>query len=90
VVFPAVPALAERLARAGFAVVSVGSDAPDALATVVAALRDGKLGFRATAIGLIGSATADVATPLGLPWYALADGPDAGDAAVRWCAQLAC
>ncbi len=95
--FPAVPALAERLARAGFAVISFDGDAPDGLETVVAALNRGELGFMATAIGLLGSGTGGaaaaqaVAAQAGVPWLAVSDAPDAADAAVRWCsAQLAC
>ena len=87
------PALAERLARAGFAVISLDGDASDGLTTVVAALRRSELGFKATAIGLLGSGTAGaaaaraVAPQAGVPWLAVADAPDAADAAVRWCGE---
>ncbi len=97
VLIPAAPVLAERLARAGFAVISLDRDAPDDLAPVLAALGRGELGFRATAVGVLGWGTAGAAaaqaaaTAARVPWLALADSPDAGDAAVRWCsAQLAC
>lgn len=97
VLHPVVPALAERLARAGFAVISLDGDTPDDLATVLAAVGRGELGFRATAVGILcwgtgGSAAAEAAaTASGVPWLALADEADAGDAAVRWCsAHLAC
>jgi ribosomal protein S12 methylthiotransferase accessory factor YcaO len=96
-VSPAVPALAERLARAGFAVISFDGDAPDGLAIVVAALARGELAFKATAIGLLGSGTAGaaaaeaVATGAEVSWLALSDAPDAADQAVRWCGEhLAC
>jgi hypothetical protein len=86
VLAPAVPALAARLARAGFAVISLAADGLESLATVVAALRGGELGFKATAIGILGSGTA-VATQLGVPWLAVSDAPDAADQAVRWCGE---
>jgi len=88
-----VPALAERLARAGFAVVSLDGDASDGIASVVLALGRGELGFTATAIGIIGAGAAAqaAAARAGVPWVALSDTPDAGDAAVRWCsAHLVC
>jgi ribosomal protein S12 methylthiotransferase accessory factor YcaO len=97
VVFPAVPALAERLARAGFAVISFDGEPSDGLAIVVAALARGELAFTATAIGLLGSGTAgaaaaeQVATQAGVSWLAVSDAPDAADQAVRWCGlHLAC
>jgi hypothetical protein len=88
-----VPALAERLARAGFAVASVDGDAADDIATVVLALSRGGLGFTATAIGIIGAGAAAqaAAARAGVPWVALSDTPDAGDTAVQWCsAHLVC
>jgi hypothetical protein len=88
-----VPALAARLARAGFAVVSLDGDASDGIESVVAALGRGELGFTGTAIGIIGAGAAAqaAAARAGVPWVALSDTPDAGDAAVRWCsAHLVC
>lgn len=86
-------ALAERLARAGFAVVSLDGDASEGIESVVRALGRGELGFTATAIGMLGSATAGaaaaqtVATRAGVPWLAVSDAPDGVDAAVRWCGE---
>jgi hypothetical protein len=84
-VFPAVPALAERLARAGFAVISFDGEPSDALAIVVAALKRGELGFKATAVGVIGGTPPGA---VGVPWLEYRNDPDA---AVRWCGEhLAC
>ncbi len=88
-----VPALAERLARAGFAVVSLDGDASDGIASVLAALGRGELGFTATVIGMLGSGTAGaaavqtLATVAGVPWFAVPDAPDGAAAAVRWCGE---
>jgi len=80
---PPLPDLAARLARAGYAVVSV--PAADRLADVLAALAQGTLGFDASAVGVIGGTAATVA---GVPWLEYRDDRDA---AVRWCAEhLAC
>jgi len=80
---PPRPDLAARLARAGFAVVSV--HAADRAAEVLAALAQGTLGFEASGVGVIGRTAATVA---GVPWLVYRDDPDA---AVRWCAEhLAC
>lgn len=77
------PDLAARLARAGYAVVSV--PAVDRVAEVLAALGRGTLGFEASAVGVIAAAAAGGG---GVPWLVYRDDPDA---AVRWCAeQLAC
>jgi hypothetical protein len=64
------PALAERLARAGFAVVSLPGDAPDDLALLLEALRRGDLGFKPAGIGVLPAELASDAT---------------ADGAVRWC-----
>jgi hypothetical protein len=83
VLCPPLPDLAGRLARAGYAVVSVA--AVDRAAEVLAALARGALGFEATAVAVIGAAAASSA---GVPWLVYRDDPDA---AVRWCAeQLPC
>jgi len=80
---PPLPDLASRLARAGYAVVSV--HAADRMAEVLAALAQGTLGFEARAVGVIAATTATVA---GVPWLRYQDDPDA---AVRWCGEhLAC
>ena len=80
---PPLPDLAARLARAGYAVVSVHS--ADRVADVLAALAQGTLGVEASAVGVIGGTAATVA---GVPWLEYRDDPDA---AVRWCAEhLAC
>ncbi len=79
---PPLPDLAARLARAGYAVVSV--HAADRVAEVLAALAQGTLGFEASAVGVIGG----TATVAAVPWLVYRDDPDA---AVRWCAEhLAC
>jgi hypothetical protein len=97
VLVAAAPALGERLARAGFAVISLDGDASDGLAAVVATLGRGELGFKATAIGMLASGAAGaaaaqaVAARAGVPWLAVSDAPDAADQAVRWCtAHLTC
>lgn len=80
---PPFPDLAARLARAGYAVVSV--HAADQVTDVLAALAQGALGFQTSAVGVIG-ATPPVA--VAVPWLEYSNDPDA---AVRWCAeQLAC
>ena len=64
---------------------SLDGDASAGLESVVAALRRGELGFKATAVGVIGGTAARIA---GVPWLVYRDDPDA---AVRWCAEhLAC
>lgn len=78
------PDFAARLARAGYAVVSVPGT--DRVSDVLAALARGALGFDASAVGVIAGAAA--ARGAGVPWLVYRDDPDA---AVRWCAeQLAC
>ena len=80
---PPLPDLAARLARAGYAVVSV--PAADRVAAVLAALAQGTLGFEPSAVAVIGAAAATVAAVPGLVYR------DDPDAAVRWCAEhLAC
>lgn len=75
--------LAVRLARAGYAVVSV--HAADGVAEVLAALAQGRLGFEASAVGVIAATAASAA---GVPWLVYGGDPEA---AVRWCAEhLAC
>ena len=75
--------LAARLARAGYAVVSVPG--ADRVSDVLAALARGALGLDASAVGVIAGAAAGSA---GVPWLVYRDDPDA---AVRWCAErLAC
>jgi len=80
---PPLPDLAARLARAGYAVVSVHG--ADRVAVVLAAMAQGTLGFEASAVGVIAATAATVA---GVPWLRYQDDPDA---AVRWCGEhLAC
>jgi len=83
VLCPPLPDLAPRLARAGYAVVSL--HAADRVAEVLAALAQGTLGFEASAVGVI---AATAATAAGVPWLLYQNDLDA---AVRWCGEhLAC
>jgi hypothetical protein len=80
---PPLPDLAVRLARAGYAVVSV--HAADRVSDVLAALAQGALGFEASAVGVIAGTAA---TAAGVPWLLYQDDPDV---AIRWCAEhVAC